>query len=134
MRIACPLLIDGTCHHPAPLTHAGKPITRRPSPGVCHVACASRPDSPADDLVGVTIIAKPAEPPAPLPYSDWPLPVRMIATRRKPIDRGIGDIVERWINSLTAKRAARAKAWLAKHGIDCGCSGRKAWLNARWPF
>lgn len=67
----------------------------------------------------------------PVPAGDWPLVIRLIKDQAKPGDRGIGDTLHRLIAE------AGLDVWtvqLRAAGIDCGCSERQSWLNARYPY
>ncbi len=73
---------------------------------------------------------KPAELPVAVPRGQWPILIRMLADQASGADGGVGDTLER----LAPDEAKRMAAALKAAGIDCGCSGRQAWLNARYPL
>jgi len=57
--------------------------------------------------------------------------VKWVELFRTPTDRGLGDTVER----LLAKAGGRKiKAALERLKIDCGCGGRQADLNEKYPY
>jgi hypothetical protein len=67
----------------------------------------------------------------PLPRSEWSMIVRVIARFAGPADKGVGDTLEK---AFAMMGADVVKDALKRAGIDCGCSGRKAWFNARYPY
>ena len=62
-------------------------------------------------------------------YPRWPRILKLIASRRKPGESGLGDTIHRLIPK-SDELIARLKAW----GIDCGCRDRVIWLNLRYPY
>lgn len=62
----------------------------------------------------------------------WPLWARTMHGLRAEGDKGVGDTVERIIGT---DNSAKLKSWYqATFGRSCGCDGRKADFNARFPY
>jgi len=62
----------------------------------------------------------------------WPLWARTMHGLKADADKGVGDTVERIIGS---DNSAKLKSWYqATFGRSCGCDGRKADFNARYPY
>lgn len=60
--------------------------------------------------------------------------VSMVMRYRVEGEKGVGDTVERLINTIGSRPLKRFKASLEKLGINCGCQNRKEWLNKRYPY
>jgi len=57
--------------------------------------------------------------------------LRVVARRRKPEDKGIGDTLSRMMGGP----GEAFKVWFhAVFGRSCGCDTRTAWLNRRYPY
>ncbi len=69
--------------------------------------------------------------PAPAPRSEWPFIVRIIARFSAADHTGIGDTLATAFEMMGADVVVEA---LKKAGIECHCSRRQAWLNARFPY
>lgn len=67
----------------------------------------------------------------PLPRSEWPHHIELIAKFRSDSDVGVGDTIER-----SAGGVGRVfKDWFKKvTGKPCGCSARKEMFNTRYPY
>jgi hypothetical protein len=72
--------------------------------------------------------------PEPLPRHQWPRSVRILAVLRIDADAGFGDTLHRQLSIRGVDWAGKMMRWLKRHAIDCGCSQRQAWLNARFPY
>lgn len=77
--------------------------------------------------------AKPAESPfhhepprPPIPYDDWPMKQKVIASFRQSGDVGTGDTMDR--------AAARVRPVLKWLGIACGCDARHTEWNVAYPY
>src|SRR5215469_4830092 len=67
-----------------------------------------------------------------LPVEQWPFWAKKIAGFRREGDAGLGDTVTHLIGD---ERSARFKTWFAgTFGRSCGCTERREWLNARFPY
>lgn len=122
----------------------------RPSLGVCR-RCDKRqpidPDRPAV-LVEVAVVKRmpppvvmtpeqhraaveAAEKAMAVPRDQWPLAVKVLAALAGPLDKGIGDIVERKLGIV-------GEAWKSAYetlvGTPCGCGDRKRKLNLLYPL
>jgi hypothetical protein len=75
--------------------------------------------------------ASPSAPPAAVPAEQWPWHVRAIAALRQSGEAGIGDTIH---NQLKLGGKPVIALALKMLGINCGCSDRQAWLNARYPY
>lgn len=63
---------------------------------------------------------------------DWPIWAKALKSFSKPDDKGIGDVVARFIGP---ENSEKFKAWhLETFGKPCGCTGRQARLNAMYPI
>ena len=69
----------------------------------------------------------------PLPENEWSWVVRIIARKRKPEDKGLGDTLEREIGYLGGNTYKRWYKKLMPNG-DCGCARRQIILNIRYPY
>ena len=68
----------------------------------------------------------------PIPQSEWPLSLRILARGKKPTDKGLGDLIERAIGEIGGDLF---KDWWFKiFQKECGCHARKEWLNEKYPF
>jgi hypothetical protein len=50
----------------------------------------------------------------------------LMATPQKPVDKGFGDTLARWIRYI-----AKPFVWLS---MNCGCDKRRKWLNKTFPY
>lgn len=66
-----------------------------------------------------------------VPRDQWPLSVKALAPFAGPLDKGIGDVVERHLG-------VAGEAWKAMYtkltGSTCGCEDRKRKLNLLYPI
>lgn len=69
--------------------------------------------------------------PDPLPRSDWPMLVRVVARFATDDDKGVGDTVKRAAKMIGAEMVTKV---LKAAGVECGCNKRRAWMNARYPY
>lgn len=69
--------------------------------------------------------------PEPLPRSEWPLVVRIVARFANESDKGVGDTVRRAAALIGGELV---KAVFKAAGKDCGCATRQKWLSARFPY
>lgn len=82
--------------------------------------------------------SQPTPPPDPnpgtlaVPEADWPFLVRVVARRRQPGERGVGDTLQRLIGHLGGEVFKRAFHKLT--GRDCGCGNRAIKLNLMYPY
>lgn len=70
------------------------------------------------------------EPPKPVDESDWPLPIRLLARKRKLGQRGVGDTLAAMFGG-TGDKLKRAMKIM---NVDCGCKRRQEFLNVRYPY
>jgi hypothetical protein len=71
----------------------------------------------------------PSAPPV-LPPDQWPAWAKLVAARRQPRDKGVGDTIHR-----EAGLAGQTfKAAFAKLGVDCGCNARRDKFNVLYPY
>lgn len=62
----------------------------------------------------------------------WPLWARTLHSLKTDSDKGVGDTIERIVGS---DNSSALKSWYRKtFNRDCGCDGRKADFNARFPY
>ena len=71
----------------------------------------------------------PSVPVQPVPYDKWPIGAKTMALARNKQDKGVGDTIHRLI-----PKADELITFLKRWNIDCGCSNRRASLNARFPY
>jgi len=57
--------------------------------------------------------------------------INWIAWMRRPGEIGVGDTLERLLANVGGRKIKQA---LERLGKDCGCPGRQAWLNKRFPY
>jgi hypothetical protein len=74
---------------------------------------------------------KVAEPVQPLPRSQWPLSVRVVARLAVPGEKGVGTTLTRLIAGVGGEVYKRMMAGI---GVDCRCSAKAAALDARFPY
>ena len=68
----------------------------------------------------------------PIPRNEWPWWVQALATQATPADKGLGDVVARLIGP---ENSEAFKAWHLKiFKRPCGCTGRQAALNIKYPL
>jgi len=116
-----PIPNDGSCMC---LHGKGNPvdITVRWASGVCPAGYFENPPASSH---------KPYVAPDPLPYTEWPLSVRIFSKLRRIGESGIGDTVK----SQLSVGGSDVIGWLiAAAGIECGCTERQKWLNTRFPY
>lgn len=68
----------------------------------------------------------------PLLYYEWPRIAKWISKAGKRSDIGLGDTVERIAGAVGGELYKKYYKKLMKE--DCGCEGRKAILNTRFPY
>lgn len=71
------------------------------------------------------------EPVQPLPRSEWPLSVRVVARLAKDGERGIGTTLTRLIAGVGGEVY---KQMAASVGIDCRCAAKAAALDRKYPY
>jgi hypothetical protein len=70
--------------------------------------------------------------PLPMVARSWPIWAKALKMIAKPQDKGIGDVVRR---KFGAENSDRFKKWYkATFGKDCGCTGRQAQWNRKYPL
>ncbi len=67
-----------------------------------------------------------------IPFNDWPMWAKALATRATPEDKGIGDVVARTIGP-EASGAFKA-FYEMTFGKPCGCNGRQKLWNTKYPL
>jgi hypothetical protein len=68
----------------------------------------------------------------PIPVEKWPIWAKGLRQLSKPEDKGIGDVVARLIGD---ENSEKFKAWYkTTFGKDCGCTGRQAEWNTKYPL
>ena len=115
-----------TCAGPCPCTVDGIDIRIHAQKGDCPKGYFDHPEA----MPKPTPRDVPA-PIQPIPREQWPLAARVLARLAKEGDKGLGDTVERLASMVGGEMYKR----LAKRaGIDCGCAGRQATMNAKYPL
>jgi hypothetical protein len=67
-----------------------------------------------------------------VPQDKWPLPFKLLTSKRQPGDKGIGDIIHRLIGETNSEKF---KQWfLDSFGHSCGCDARREKWNYQYPF
>jgi len=66
-------------------------------------------------------------------HSEWPKWALRIekSPKRQPSDIGVGDTLAHIIGDGFSAKFKRATG---RMGINCGCTNRQRWLNARFPY
>ncbi len=68
----------------------------------------------------------------PMPQSKWPLWAKTFRAMANSEDKGIGDVVARWIGD---EKSEAFKAWhLATFGKACNCTARRERWNRQFPL
>lgn len=68
--------------------------------------------------------------PAPVPFDQWPLWARQIASNKQLGEKGVGDTFAR----QTGKAGEALKAAFKAAGKDCGCDARQGKWNTQYPY
>lgn len=125
---------DGPCA----CTIDGVDITRHSEADYCPLSFYGTADKPQgwDELPKAGEPgAAPAprhEPHRPVPYAEWPLKVKTLATMRTAGETGVGDTAKRLLSWLGAETMAAAYTKLT--GTDCGCADKADRLNTLYPY
>jgi hypothetical protein len=92
------------------------------------------------DAEATRILDACSEPPKPqsqkavpaIPFGQWPIPFRFLATKAKPEETGLGDVIERLVGPIGGNTF---KIWYKRiTGKNCGCGQRKQKLNELYPL
>ena len=68
----------------------------------------------------------------PPPAEHWPRWARVVRWLwQRPGHAGLGDSFELMAKVIGAHAVS---IFLHRHGLDCGCQNRKAWMNASYPY
>lgn len=124
------------CNGPCACLKDGRDIIAHAESGYCPIKKFGAGVEPAGwaEVAAIDVRELPAPqppaPPDPLPPDRWPREVRMVADLAERGDRGLGDTIEREL----AGAGETFKRLMKQIGVDCGCTERRAWLNARYPY
>lgn len=70
-----------------------------------------------------------------VPAKNWPWAARLLASRRRDGEIGVGDTLHRYIGTVLMGGDAILKRWFTRlTGDDCGCDYRKEILNEMFPY
>ena len=102
--------------------------------GRSHAAHARAGECPLGKFTEAERAAAKRTPPKrvePVPRDQWPLAVRVVARLAIEGEKGIGDTLKRLIVGVGGEQFTRL---MHRIGVDCGCAGRQAYANARYPY
>lgn len=68
----------------------------------------------------------------PVPRDAWPLAVRVLASRGRDGERGVGDTAKRLLHRMGADGLSRLYEKVT--GRDCGCGDRQERMNLMFPY
>lgn len=81
-------------------------------------------------IISITPTKPRIEPQAKKNWPGWALDIEK-SRKRQPSDTGVGDTL---VHIIGDKFSAKFKALTKAMGINCGCTDRQSWLNARFPY